>query len=139
MTTRIRHVVRPVKMILRATVCLPVLTVVAGLSAAPALAQEIREPEMTGTLATGRLAFTAKCAACHGTKGQGTDKGPPFLSRIYHPGHHGDEAFRLAARNGARAHHWPFGNMPPVEGLSDAQLDQVIAYIRALQRANGVF
>lgn len=104
-----------------------------------AQAQEIREPELTGPLATGKFVFTAKCAACHGRQGQGTDKGPPFLSPVYHPGHHGDEAFRRAARNGTRAHHWTFGDMPPVKGLSDAHLEQVIAWIRALQHENGVF
>ena len=104
-----------------------------------ATAQEIREPDLSGALATGKFAFTVKCAACHGDRGQGTEKGPPFLSKIYHPGHHGDAAFRNAARNGARAHHWKFGDMPPVEGVTDAQIDQIIAYVRALQQANGLF
>ena len=105
----------------------------------PAAAQEIREPELLGSLKTGKYFFTLKCAACHGDKGQGSDKGPPFLSRIYHPGHHDDRSFRRAAQNGARAHHWKFGDMPPVENLADAQLDQIIAYIRALQQKNGIF
>ena len=29
--------------------------------------------------------------------GRGTDKGPTFISRIYHPGHHGDGAFYMFA------------------------------------------
>ena len=48
-------------------------------------------------------------------------------------------AFVLAARNGVRAHHWPFGNMPPVEQpLTDGELAAIIAYVRELQRANGI-
>lgn len=115
------------------------IAILFGAMATQISAQEIREPDLSGTLATGKFAYTVKCAACHGEKAQGTDKGPPFLSRIYHPGHHGDEAFRRAARNGTRAHHWKFGDMPRVEGINDKQLAQIIAYIRALQQANGVF
>jgi len=45
----------------------------------------------------------------------------------------------LAARNGVRAHHWPFGNMPPVEQrLTDGELGAIVAYVRELQRANGI-
>ena len=108
-------------------------------SAATTHAQEIREPDLSGALATGKFIFIAKCSACHGDKAQGTDKGPPFLTRIYHPGHHGDESFRLAARNGARAHHWKFGDMPPVEHITDGRIEQAISYIRSLQQADGVF
>jgi mono/diheme cytochrome c family protein len=48
-------------------------------------------------------------------------------------------AFVLAARNGVRAHHWPFGDMPPVEErLTDGELGAIVAYVRELQRANGI-
>ena len=48
-------------------------------------------------------------------------------------------AFVLAARNGVRAHHWPFGDMPPVgQPLTDGELAAIIAYVRELQRANGI-
>ena len=45
----------------------------------------------------------------------------------------------LAARRGVRAHHWGFGDMPPVEGVTDADIAAIIAYVRTLQKANGVF
>jgi len=57
---------------------------------------------------------------------------------IYEPGHHGDLAFKRAAMNGVRAHHWPFGNMPPVQGITRADIGAIVAYVRALQRANGI-
>ena len=64
---------------------------------------------------------------------------PPLVHRIYEPSHHGDMAFVLAARNGVRAHHWPFGDMPPVgQPLTDGELAAIIAYVRELQRANGI-
>jgi hypothetical protein len=69
----------------------------------------------------------------------GTDHGPSFLNKIYEPNHHGDAAFHLAARGGVRAHHWQFGNMPPVEGVSEAEVDEIIGYVRWLQRQAGIF
>jgi len=98
-----------------------------------------REPEMTPALNLGKMNYDTYCASCHGKTARGTDKGPTFISKIYHPGHHGDGAFFLAPRNGVRAHHWPFGNMPPVEGVNDAQLQSILQYVRAVQQSNGLF
>ena len=53
--------------------------------------------------------------------------------------HHGDAAFLLAVRNGVRAHHWRFGDMPPQPGLTGAEVAAITAYVRELQRANGIF
>jgi hypothetical protein len=97
------------------------------------------EPKMTPDLNVGRLNYDRFCAACHGRTARGTDKGPTFISRIYHPGHHGDQAFFIAPKNGARAHHWPFGDMKPVPGVNDALLSTILQYVRAVQKANGVF
>jgi hypothetical protein len=47
-------------------------------------------------------------------------------------------AFVLAAQNGVRAHHWTFGDMPAVKGVTQADVLDVIAYVRALQRENGI-
>ena len=87
----------------------------------------------------GEAVFNQKCAVCHGVQAAGSPQGPPLVHRVYEPGHHSDMAFVLAARRGVRAHHWRFGNMPPVPGLSDADVRAVINYVRALQRANGIF
>lgn len=88
---------------------------------------------------TGEAAYEAACSACHGANGQGRrDIAPPFIHKIYEPSHHGDMAFVLAAKNGVRAHHWNFGNMPPVEGVTKADILNVVAYIRRLQQENGI-
>ena len=88
----------------------------------------------------GQRVFDAKCAACHGTNAAGRDgAGPPLVHKVYEPSHHGDAAFLLAARNGVRAHHWDFGNMPPVDGITDAEIGYVTRYVRELQKANGIF
>jgi len=88
----------------------------------------------------GKRGFDAKCAVCHGANAAGQNGiAPPLIHRIYEPNHHGEAAFLLAARNGVRAHHWNFGNMPPVEGLSDADVKYIVRYIRELQKENGIF
>lgn len=87
----------------------------------------------------GKRAYEATCAACHGVNAAGQDGvAPPLVHKIYEPSHHGDEAFQRAAAQGVRAHHWPFGNMPPVEDLSRTDVGMITAYIRELQQANGV-
>lgn len=106
---------------------------------AAARSEQVVVPAPTPELERGRLAYDEFCAECHGANTVGTDKGPAFLHRIYHPGHHGDGAFLLAAKRGARAHHWRFGEMKPVPGLGDAELEAVVGYIRAVQKANGIF
>lgn len=117
------------------------LVAIGMLSAARAesLPDPVKEPAYAGKVGMGKLTFDQFCAGCHGINGVGTDQGPPFLSRIYHPGHHADGAFFLAPRKGVRAHHWKFGDMPPVEGITDKQIEMIVSYVRALQKANGVF
>ena len=68
---------------------------------------------------------------------RGTDDGPSHLSIVYEPNHHGDDSFRSAIANGAPQHHWAFGDMEPVEGLSDADIEAVIDYVRAEQQRQG--
>ena len=87
--------------------------------------------------ADGAALYSASCAACHGTDLRGTDKGPSHLSIVYEPNHHTDDAFRSAIRNGAAQHHWDFGDMPPVEGLTDDEVDAIIAFVRSEQEAEG--
>lgn len=107
---------------------------------APAPMVEVVVPaSLSETEAMGERAFATLCAACHGTSAAGRDGvAPPLVHRIYQPGHHSDEAFHIAVQNGVRAHHWRFGNMPPIEGVTRAEVNTIIAYVRALQRANGI-
>lgn len=81
--------------------------------------------------------YSASCASCHGADLSGTDRGPSHLSIVYEPSHHPDDAFRSAIANGAAQHHWNFGPMPPVGGLSDDEVDAIIAFVRAEQERLG--
>ena len=89
--------------------------------------------------AKGETLFNMKCAPCHGPGAKGTAHGPAFLSKIYEPNHHGDFTFHRAVQQGVQAHHWEFGNMPKVEGLSEQDVNEIIAYVRWLQRQAGIF
>ena len=88
----------------------------------------------------GQRLFEAKCADCHGPNAVGqVGVAPPLIHIIYEPNHHGDESFQRAVALGVRAHHWKFGNMPAVAGLTRAEVKSIIAYVRELQRHNGIF
>ena len=101
---------------------------------------KITVPEILSANAqVGKMVFEAKCSVCHGADAVGqTDVAPPLVHKIYEPSHHADEAFQRAVSQGVRQHHWAFGNMPPVEGLTRGDVTMVIAYVRELQRANGI-
>ena len=87
----------------------------------------------------GKLAFEAKCTSCHGTNAAGREGvAPPLVHIIYDSNHHGDESFQRAVAMGVQAHHWSFGNMPAVEGLTRRDVKMIIKYIRELQRENGI-
>ena len=96
--------------------------------------------ELSKVAQIGKIAFQSNCLACHGENAVG-QKGvaPPLIHKIYEPSHHGDESFQRAISVGVRAHHWKFGNMPAIEGLTRGDVKAIIAYVRELQAANGIF
>ena len=100
----------------------------------------VKVPTLTGDALKGEALFNANCASCHGKNAAGRDgNGPPLVHKIYEPNHHADGAFYLAAMRGVRAHHWPFGDMPPVVGVREEQVASILTYVRTLQRENGIF
>ena len=95
--------------------------------------------ELSGLATIGKRGFDKNCAACHGENAVGQDGvAPPLVHKIYEPSHHGDESFQRAVAMGVRAHHWKFGNMPAIEGLTRADVKAITAYVRELQRHNGI-
>ena len=88
-------------------------------------------------VAAGEERYAAACAECHGADLRGTDTGPSFLSEVYEPGHHADGAFLFAVQAGSRAHHWRFGDMPPIEGLTTDDVSAIVAFVREQQRIHG--
>lgn len=99
----------------------------------------IQMPQIKGNAAIGQSIFEGACVACHGSNAVGVEgAGPPLIHVIYETSHHADESFQRAVAMGVRSHHWQFGDMPPVEGLTRGDVAMVIAYIREIQRANGI-
>ena len=115
-----------------------VLPVLALLVTAGSYVLQGAGPLKTEQTAAGELAYNNSCASCHGPNLQGTRQGPPFIHKVYEPSHHGDEAFYRAIANGVRAHHWRFGDMPPVSGVTRQEAEGIVAYVRQLQRENGI-
>jgi mono/diheme cytochrome c family protein len=105
------------------------------LSAAETTA-EIKVPFKYGL---GKSLFEENCGSCHGVWGKGTDSGPALMHKFYVPSHHGDQAFYQAGLKGVRSHHWNFGDMPPVPGISSRALDKIVPYIRWLQKETKVY
>lgn len=96
-------------------------------------------PHLSDTAVQGEALFAANCSECHGLNAAGSSEGPPLVHKIYEPGHHADVSFLLAVRQGVRQHHWDFGNMDPVAGVSDQDVKNIVCYVRELQYANGIF
>ena len=87
----------------------------------------------------GRSKYVDMCSSCHGAWGDGSEKGPPLMHSFYKPSHHPDAAFYRAVLNGVKAHHWNFGNMPPVIGATSKDVDSILPFIRWLQRERKVY
>jgi len=133
MTYRVSMMTRPIPLV--------VLVVAGLLSACDASSskQAMSQGPVPAEFQSGEAKFNASCSMCHGQRASGTDHGPPLVHKIYEPSHHGDAAFQLAAANGVRAHHWEFGNMPKIEGVTPEDVDQIVKYIRWLQKQAGIF
>lgn len=107
-------------------------------SAIPRREFRIPPEEFEAIPARGADLFATHCAACHGDGALGSNQGPPLIHRIYEPSHHSDLAFYRAAALGVHQHHWEFGDMPPVAGVSGEDTAHIIAWIRREQRAAGI-
>lgn len=127
-------------------------TLIAAVASVALLAGCSQEPEPVETGLTlppglaiptehkdGEALFNQKCATCHGKNALGTKSGPPLIHQVYEPNHHSDDSFQIAVAQGSRAHHWNFGDMPAIQGVSPQQVDEITGYIRFLQQQAGVF
>ena len=86
-----------------------------------------------GDVAAGKAVFLVKCKKCHGDGGQGNPAMAKMLKvEIKHLGtaniqKKSDEELKKQSKDG-------IGKMKPVEGLSSADLDNVIAFVRTLKQ-----
>lgn len=89
----------------------------------------------------GRQVFEANCQECHGAEGKGSPGDwrerrpngmfpPPPLDDSAHAWHHPTAILKKSILNGSPP---GWGDMPPWQGkLSDAEIDDVIVYIKSL-------
>ena len=124
----------------RSRIAIVASVLVAAVALAVACSDSTPSGAAPGTFAglVGPSLYAQACASCHGADLAGTTSGPPFLDAIYRAGHHSDASFLLAVRRGARSHHWEFGNMPLIEGLSDEQVAAIVEFVREGQAAAGI-
>ena len=115
------------------------VAVIAALAIAGCGGNGASQQDPADAVRAGENLFNTNCSACHGVGAVGTNQGPPLIDRTYHPGHHNDYSIRNAIKNGVRSHHWNFGNMLPVAGVSEDDAEKIICYIRDTQLANGTF
>lgn len=118
----------------RLTVLVLLVALLAGCTSGE---EEGSTPDDPTPLAAGESLYMANCAECHGEDLRGTDQGPSFLSVVYEPGHHPDESFQLAVMRGVQPHHWNFGPMLPVEGLTTQEVAAIVEFVRDRQDAEG--
>ena len=117
------------------------LLLLATLLAGSAMAQGMQVPKPSAGLMPnpniGKPLFDTHCASCHGADLEGSDKGPHAAQGLS-ASHHSDMAFQMAVKNGSRAHHWNFGDMKPVEGVTADEVAHITAYVRMQQRKAGI-
>lgn len=97
-------------------------------------------PELSQAAQHGRVVINEKCQECHGVDGTGgTRTGPPILHSMYREEVFPDFQFKRSVLEGKREKNWRFGPMPPVKGLSDTDLTDIIAFVREVQKASGIY
>jgi mono/diheme cytochrome c family protein len=98
-----------------------------------------KQPNVPFKFAIGKKKYQQMCSVCHGEWLGGSKMGPPLMHGFYKPSHHGDPAFYRAAMKGVQAHHWKFGNMAPVNGITRKDMDSIVPFIRWLQKEKGLY
>ena len=78
---------------------------------------------------TGRQAFVARCASCHGTDGNGGEQGPNIATRIPF---RTDQELAAVVREGL-----PAAGMPAFAGLTGSEAAELIRFLRTLRPRNG--
>lgn len=103
-------------------------------------AQPAAQPVAQGDAAKGKELFAGTCAACHGPAGEGvTGLGKPFTTSAFVPSQSDEQlmAFLKVGRSISDPANTTGVDMPPKGGnpaLTDAQLMDIIAYIRSLHQ-----
>ena len=82
-----------------------------------------------GQAPDGKVAFQTRCSVCHGTDGNGGEHAPTILPSLATKN---DEELTTIIRDGV-----PRKGMPAFKELPDAEVVQLVAYLRSLQPRRG--
>ena len=94
---------------------------------------DVRVPRhLTREARVGEKLYLQHCGRCHGKTIGGSTDGPPLIE--YGSAHHSDETFHRAVSNGVKQHHWKYGDMPAVKGISSNEVGSIITFVREVQR-----
>jgi mono/diheme cytochrome c family protein len=105
----------------------PILVTPLTMSSIPARAQQPAAPAAdNGPLDVGQL-FATTCGWCHSDGGRAAGKGPQLMDS-----HRDDDFMRYRIKNGKEGAMPAFGTT-----FSDAQIDDIVKYIRALKPHQG--
>ncbi len=77
-------------------------------------------------VAAGRKSFETRCARCHGADGSGGEMGPPIVLRLWNKS---DEQLLRLFHEGL-----PTRGMPPVVDIRDAEIKDLIKFLRTIQQ-----
>ena len=99
---------------------------------------DVKVGGLSAIASKGQVVFNTNCAQCNGVDAAGGLGGPPLIHNIYNPGHHANEAFIRAVRNGVRQHHWQFGDMPSQPQVAFGDMVFLLKFIREVQQQNGI-
>ena len=87
----------------------------------------------SGAMADGTAVFASKCTMCHGAGGAGTAMGPKLAGNDFIKGD--AAAIKAVITAGVSGGDKKYANFPmamPKFALSDAELDQVVEYLKSL-------
>jgi mono/diheme cytochrome c family protein len=86
-----------------------------------------------GDAAAGKDTYMKKCKTCHAEDGHGND-GMAKLLKTTIPPLDGSEVQKMSDADIKKIIVEGKGKMKPVQGLSDAEIDNVIAYVRTMKK-----
>ena len=100
---------------------------------------EVIAAELSEEAIQGEALFKANCPGVPRRERGGHEAGSAADSRHLQSGSPFGQGFLSGGRRlGVRAHHWPYGDMPPQPQVKEAEVALIIRYIRELQEANGI-
>ena len=109
-----------------------------GTSGLDAFDEGASSPSAFSATEAGRIVFAEQCVVCHGRLAEGTGRGPGLIHPDYSPARLDDDAFRRAVHQGVPPRRRGATGMSAIASVSARDVDQVLVFLRGLQRERGI-